>query len=124
LRTLLIAMTLVAIWCMLVVALPAAFSQFIVGCLWILAGSWIVAGIFYGTGDARAFCLGAAVALSSLWTGFGGQMMQGSRSVFGLFIGGRLPQPPISLWLDLLVISAVAIGSGLVCQRARRYFEE
>jgi hypothetical protein len=116
LRSLLVGTTFFAIWCAFVAILPVAFSQLVVGAFWFAATGWLVTGVIFGRDDQRAFCLGAALVASSMWTGLGGQYMQGIHSIFGF--GQRL-----GVWLDLVVIAATAVANGWCCIWARRYFD-
>jgi len=116
LRTLLSALTVFAFWCAFVAILPVAFSQLVVGAFWFVATGWLVTGIIFGRGDQRAFCLGAGLVASSMWTGLGGQYMQGFHSILGV------PES-LGVWLDLVVIAATAVANGWCCIWARRYFD-
>ncbi len=116
LRTLLVITTFFAIWCAFVAILPVAFSQLVVGAFWFVATGWLVTGIIFGRGDQRAFCIGAALVASSMWTGLGGQYMQGIHSFLDF-------QQPIGVWLDLVVIAATAVANGWCCIWARRFFD-
>lgn len=116
LRTLLAATTFFAIWCAFVAVLPLAVSQLLVGAFWFVATGWLVTGIIFGRGDQRAFCIGAGLVASSMWTGLGGQYMQAIHSILGF------PRP-WGLWLDLAVIAATAVANGWCCIWARRFFD-
>ncbi len=116
LRTLLIATTIFAFWCALVSQLPVAFSLLLVGAIWFIATGWLVTGIVFGRGDQRAFCIGAVLVVSSMWTGIGGQYMHGYHQLFGI-------HQPWTPWTDFLVIAATAVANGWFCIWARRYFE-
>ena len=124
LRHMLAAITVFAVWCGMVSTLPVAFSQMLVGMAWIAASGWLLTGIVFGKGDQRAFCIGAVVVVSSMWTGIGGRFVQGSFESLSLILGGvRFPRS-LKVWLDLLFLSAMAAGNGYLCIRARRYFEQ
>jgi hypothetical protein len=97
--------------------MPAAFSQVVVGALWFAATGWLVTGIIFARGDQRAFCIGAALVASSMWTGIGGQFMQGIHGVLGT------TRQSVLLWLDLVVIAATAVANGWCCIWARRFFD-
>ncbi len=116
LRTLLIATTLFAFWCALVAQLPVAFSQLLVGAIWFIATGWLVIGIIFGQGDRRAFCIGAVLVVSSMWTGIGGQYMYGFHLLY-------LPGGAVAAWLDLVLIAGTAVANGWFCIWARRFFE-
>ena len=116
LRTLLIATTIFAFWCALVAQLPVAFSQLLVGAIWFIATGWLVIGIVFGQGDQRAFCIGAVLVVSSMWTGIGGQYMHGFHSLF-------LPGGAVAAWLDLVLIAGTAVANGWFCIWVRRFFE-
>ncbi len=116
LRTLLIATTFFAFWCALVSQLPVAFSLLLVGAIWFIATGWLVTGIVFGRGDQRAFCIGAVLVVSSMWTGIGGQYMHGFHSLFP-------PSGALAAWLDLVLIAGTAAANGWFCIWARRFFE-
>ena len=88
LRTLILAMTLLAVWCWFVSVLPTSFSQILVGLAWIIGTGWLVTGIFFAYGDQRAFCIGAAVVVSSMWTRVGGRFIQGVFDLASQILGG------------------------------------
>lgn len=115
-RTLLVVTTFFAIWCGFVAIMPAAFSFIIVGAVWFVATGWLVTGILFGRGDSRAFCIGAALVASSMWTGLGGQYMQGIHSFLGF-------EQPFGAWVDLAVIATTAVANGWCCIWARRFFD-
>jgi len=98
------------------VVMPASLSWIANGAIWIVAAGWLVIGMVYGRGDQRAFCIGAALVMSSVWTGVGGRYMQGFHMLFG---AERL----LAAWVDLVVLGATAILNGIFCVFARRYFE-
>jgi hypothetical protein len=98
--------------------LPVAFSQLLVGAIWFIATGWLVTGIVFGQGDQRAFCIGAGLVVSSMWTGIGGQYMHGFHSLFLPGIAGSL-----AAWLDLVLIAGTAAANGWFCIWARRFFE-
>jgi hypothetical protein len=120
LRTLLIGTTCFALWCGFVSLLPdvltQAFTQLMVGGVWIVATSWLVIGVVFGRDDQRAFCLGALLVVSSMWTGFGGQFMNGYHQLL------RIRQP-WALWTDFILIAVTATANGRFCIWARRFFE-
>jgi hypothetical protein len=116
LRTLLAATTFFAIWCAFVAIMPLAFSQLLVGAFWFVATGWLVTGVIFARGDRRAFCIGAGLVASSMWTGLGGQYMQAVHSILGF-------ERPLGLWLDLVVIAATAAANGWCCIWARRFFD-
>jgi len=122
-RTMMIGMTGFAFLCGFAAALPAAFSQALIGLIWILATGWLVTGLFFAQGDQRAFCIGAAIVVSSTWTQIGGRFLQGMFQIFGLFFGGIKLPVAVTAWLDLSLIAAVAVLNGWFCIRARHYFE-
>ena len=116
LRTLLIGTTFFAFWCALVSQLPVAFSLLLVGAIWFIATGWLVTGIVFGRGDQRAFCIGAVLVVSSMWTGIGGQYIHGFHSLFP-------PNGAVAAWLDLVLIAGTAAANGWFCIWARRFFE-
>jgi len=105
--------------------LPAAMSQIVLGAIWIVASGWLITGIVFAKGDARAFCIGAAVVATSMWSGIGGGFIGGIRSLFReilfhLGVGGISSS---ETWLIHIVLAAAAVGNGYLCVLARRYFE-
>ncbi|MDC0935621.1 hypothetical protein OAS39_05000 [Pirellulales bacterium] len=120
-RTLLILTTLVAAACVISTVFPLPFSQLMIGGGWVLAASWLAMGALFGRGDRQAFCIGAVVVLSSMWTGVGGQFMEGVRR--SAYFLGAAPAGAGLLWFDAAVLAAAAAGNGWFCVRARRYFE-
>ncbi|MDZ4657607.1 MAG: hypothetical protein SH868_08515 [Bythopirellula sp.] len=123
LRSLFVAMTALAIACGFAGFVPVEISQLLIGFVWIVATSLLIVGLFFGRGDRRAFCIGASVVVSSMWTGIGGRFMQGIHYLFGIFSLGYGVSQPILLWLDLAVLAALAVANGWLCMRARAYFE-
>lgn len=118
LRSLLIATTCFAIWCAFVSLMPAGLSQLLVGAVWFVATGWLVTGLVFGQGDQRAFCIGALLVVSSMWTGLGGQYMHGFHRLFMPSSAGSF-----GVWLDLLMIAGTAVANGWFCIWARRFFE-
>ena len=123
LRTLLGLMTSLALLCGFAAVLPAALTQIVIGAIWIVAASVLITGIFFGKGDERAFCIGATVALSSMWTGPGGRFMMGIHSLFELLFGGLNLPETVTLWFDLAVHVFLVLANGWLCIRARGYFQ-
>ena len=125
-RTLLSVMTALALICGLAAALPTAVSQIAIGIIWIVASGWLITGMVFAGGDARAFCIGAAVVATSMWTGIGGGIAGGIRSLLKSILyyhTGFGPVSNVETWLVHMVLAAAAIGNGYLCIRARRYFE-
>ena len=123
LKQLLIATTAFAFVCGLAATLPLAFSKALIGFIWIAAAGWLLTGGFYARGDQRVFCLGALLAISSMWTRVGGAFVQGVSEVFLLFVGAvELPRAVLA-WLDLALVLTAAVINGWLCIKARRYFE-
>lgn len=116
-------MTALAIACGFAGFVPVEISQLLIGFVWIVATSLLIVGLFFGRGDRRAFCIGASVVVSSMWTGIGGRFMEGIHYLFGIFSLGYGVSQPIMLWLDLAVLAALAVANGWLCMRARAYFE-
>jgi len=127
-------MTGFAIFCGLVIALPYSINQALLGLAWIAATGWLVTGIVFAKGDARAFCIGAATVASSMWTSLGGRFAQGIggfvRTIgvqFGEYgggvYGGYAGDSGFELWFVHICLVAAAIANGYFCIRARRYFE-
>jgi len=121
-RTLLRLTTALAVICGLGTVLPAAMSQIALGALWIVASGWLITGIVFAKGDARAFCIGAAVVATSMWTGIGGGFAGGIRSLLReiLFLGWP---SEVETWLIHIALAVAAVGNGYLCILARRYFE-
>ncbi len=115
-----IGMTGFAIFFGFAATLPAAFSHTLIGLIWIGASGWLVTGLFFARGDQRAFCIGAAMVVSSMWSRIGGRFMQGMFDILGLFVALPLTT---KAWLDLGLIVVTAIANGYLCIRARHYFE-
>ena len=113
-----------AVWCALTTALPSAFSQALIGLVWITSTGVIVTGLFFAEGDQRAFCIGASVVVSSMWTRIGGRFLQGVFQIFSLITGGLQLPEAMGLWLDLALIALVAALNGWLCMRARSFFEK
>jgi hypothetical protein len=123
LRSLMIATTVLAIGCGFAKFVPIEVSHLLIGLIWVVATSLLLTGLIFGRGDVRAFCIGASVVISSMWTGIGGRLMQGVHFFFGVFSAGSGVSQPIMLWLDLAVLAALAVANGWLCVRARAYFE-
>ncbi len=119
LRSLIIAMTAIAVLCTLALILPGSLTHLVIGAIWIVAAGVFITGLFFAVGDERAFCIGATVALSSMWTGPGGRFMMGVHSIVSPL---NLPQS-VSLWLDLAVHALLVFVLGLLCIRARFHFQ-
>jgi hypothetical protein len=123
LRELLIATTVLAFGCAFAVLVPVEVSHLLIGLIWIIALSLLIVGLVFSRGDRRAFCIGAFIVASSVWTDLGGRFMQGVHFFYGVFAGGSGVPLPIMLWLDLAVLAAVAVANGWLCVKARAYFE-
>lgn len=115
---LLVAMTVIAVLLGIAVMAGPLFSYVVYAfatiALMVLASA-IAAGLVYGKGDARAFCLGAgsgvgAVLLSQGWTSFVG-MLGGARSFGGLLT--------LLSWLAIYAVGVVAAGATSVLVRRR-----
>ncbi|NOY30587.1 MAG: hypothetical protein GXP28_10600 [Planctomycetes bacterium] len=121
-RTLFRITTTLAVICGLSVVLPNAFIQITIGALWIIASGWLITGLIFAKGDTRAFCIGAAVVATSMWTGIGGGFAGGIRSLLReiLFLGSV---SNAETWLIHIALAAVAVANGYLCILARRYFE-
>lgn len=126
LKALLFATTGFAVFCGLCVVLPAAFSQIILGAFWIVVSGWLITGIVFAKGDKRAFCIGATVVATSMWTGVGGRFVGGLQSLLrGIPLEWQFTGTSnLEVWLIHLVLVAIAVANGYLCIRARRYFEE
>ena len=126
LQTMLKGITIFAILCGFGAILPVAFSQIILGAFWIAISGWLITGIVFAKGDKRAFCIGAAVVATSMWTRVGGKFIQGiSDLVTGLLgIGGLNNSVTLDIWIEHIGLAAAAIANGWLCIKARRYFEQ
>ena len=116
-----IGMTGFAVLCALATALPYAFSQVAIGLIWISVTGWLVTGLFFAAGDQRAFCIGASIVLSTMWTRVGGQFMQGTEELVGYFFVPGLRA--VAAWMQIGQILMLAMANGWLCIRARRYFQ-
>jgi hypothetical protein len=116
-------MTLLALGCGFAVLMPVEISHLLIGLIWIIALSILAVGLFFAQGDRRAFCIGAFIVASSVWTDVGGRFMQGVHYLYQIPLFGYGISLPIMLWLDLAVLALTAIANGWVCVQAKRYFE-
>jgi hypothetical protein len=123
LRFVFIAMTVIALSCGFAVIVPPEISHLIIGLIWIVAISILAVGLFFARGDQRAFCIGAFIVTSSVWTDIGGRFMQGVHYLYQILALGYGVSLPIMLWLDLGVLGLTAAANGWLCMQARRYFE-
>lgn len=115
-RTLLIATTAFAVWCVAVVILPREFTQIVTGLITYVIVAWLATGLVFCQGDIRAFCLGALLVITSMWTGLGGHYMNGIHAIVDL-------NSSWSIWFDLVVVVVTGAANGWVCIKARRYFQ-
>lgn len=113
-------MTTLAIACGLVTALPVVMSQILLGAIWIAAIGWLVTGIFFASNDQRAFCIGASVVVSSMWTGAGARFIDSLSQLLGAPFATSIKA---GLWLDFLLVMATAFANGWLCIRAKHYFQ-
>ena len=127
LRSLLIATTAIALLLGLLIVLPTMARGLLLGGAWLVMTSWTIVGIIYARGDKRAFCIGTAVVVASMWTGLGGQFMNSAEGL-AFFIaeltstsGGFAEMRFMLKQFILLVIAAL---NGLLCVKARRFFED
>lgn len=123
LGTLFVAMTVFAIGCGIAVIVPVELSHLVIGLIWMIAISLLIVGMVFGRDDKRAFSIGAFVVASSVWTDLGGRFMQGVHYLYEVPLGGSRIALPIMLWLDFAVLAAVAVATGLLCVKARAFFE-
>ncbi len=122
-RTLFRVMTAMALFCGFVTVMPASLSQIALGALWIVVSGWLITGIVFAKGDARAFCIGAAVVATSMWTGIGGGFIGGIRSLLrGIPIAWGVDSTGMT-WLIHLILALTAVANGYLCILACRYFE-
>ncbi|NOY43098.1 MAG: hypothetical protein GXP26_14850 [Planctomycetes bacterium] len=109
--------------------LPGVLSHMLLGGLWLGITGWLLTGLVFARGDTRAFCIGAAVVVTSTWTGMGGQFLEAFRTLGALLAQGlAVPYSEglssVLLWFKHLALLATAIANGWFCIRARRYFEQ
>jgi hypothetical protein len=123
LRLLFVVMTVLAFGCALAVLMPVEISHLLIGLFWMVALSVLTLGVVFGHGDRRAFCIGALIVGSSVWTNVGGRFMQGMHYLYGIAAAGYGISLPVMLWLDLLVLAVAAVVNGWLCVRARSYLE-
>ena len=128
LRSLMIGMTAVALWCGFTVVLPGVLSNLLLGGLWFGISGWLLTGLVFARGDTRAFCIGAAIVVTSSWTGMGGQFLEAFRTLGSLLAQGLgLPYSEglasLLLWFKHVALLVTAIANGWFCIRARHYFE-
>ncbi len=122
-RSLMRLVTGFAVVCGLAVILPIYISQIVLGAIWIAAIGWLVTGVVFARGDQRAFCLGAGIVFTSMWTGVEARFLEGITRLFGALLGGVSIGSHVALWFDFLVLFIAAGANGWLCVRARRYFE-
>ncbi|MGI9430415.1 MAG: hypothetical protein ACR2NM_17265 [Bythopirellula sp.] len=124
-RAMMQLVTAIAVFFGIAAALPSAFSQAILGLGWIVASGWLVTGIVFAKNDSRAFCIGAAIVTSSMWTGIGGRFIQGISGVLRQLLAAldAGPQTALELWLVHFALLVTAVANGYLCIYARRYFE-
>ncbi len=121
-------MTGFALWFGVVAVLPGFLSNMLLGALWLAGSGWLLTGIVFARGDLRAFCIGAAVVVTSTWTGIGGQFLEAFR-ILGLSLLGGFMDPysgrmaSMLLWFKHLAMLGAALANGYLCIRARCYFE-
>lgn len=116
-------MTLLAVCSAVATIVPVELSHLLIGLFWLVAISLLLVGIVFGRGDRRAFCIGAFVVASSVWTDLGGRFFQGIHFLYSLFSGGSGVPLPVMLWLDFAVLAGVAVLTGWLCVGARSFFE-
>jgi len=128
LRAMMLGMSGFAIFFGVVSIIPTAFTQIALGAFWLVASGWLITGIAFAKNDFRAFCIGATVVATSMWTGLGGRFAQGIQSILrGIPIDwittGHTGTNNIETWLIHFALAATAVANGWLCIRARRYFE-
>lgn len=123
LRTLFILSTVICLLLGFAVAVPAEFSFIIIGLLWFAGSGLLVTGLLFGKGDHRAFCIGAAIVASAMWTGIGGQFFQGIHAPLRLMFGNSELPRAVWAWFDFAVIFMTAVANGFLCIYAKRYFD-
>lgn len=116
-------MTLFALLCGVAVFVPIEISHLLIGLFWLIAISLLLLGIIMGSGDRRAFCVGAFVVSASVWTDLGGRFMLGVHYFYDILSLGQGVPLAAMLWLDLAVLAGTAAAVGWLCARARTFFE-
>lgn len=123
LRTLFAVTTSLAIWCAFVAIVPFWMSQMLIGFIWIVAASAVVIGIVYARGTRQTFCIGASIVLASMWTGPGGQLIEGFQQMVELLLGPLQLPRAVEGWTNIAILGGLAAGNGWFAIKARRYFE-
>lgn len=123
LRCLFFVTTVLALGCGFAVLMPVEISHLLIGLIWIIVLSVLAVGLFFARSDQRAFCIGAFIVASSVWTDVGGRFMQGVHYLYQILTPSHGVALPIMLWLDLAMLALTAVANGWLCMQARRYFE-
>ncbi len=121
-KTMLLAFTAASIALGVCAVLPNPLIQAILGAFWLAATGLLVTGLVFASGDRKAFCIGAAVVVASTWFGIGARFLDGVVETLWLLLN------PIGidfgdLWPKQALLVLAAAANGLLCVRARRYFE-
>jgi len=122
-RSLMSAVTLLALFCLAVLVLPSFISQILVGAIWIAVAGWLITGVFFAKGEPQAFCLSAAIVFVSMWTGFGAHFMEGTTRLCVSLFGAWIAIGQAALWLDLTGMLLASLVNGWLAIRAYHYFK-
>ena len=125
LRTLLLCLTALAILFGLAKAFEIDISAILIQLIYLALSGVLVTGVFFAKDDRRAFCIGGTIVLSSKWFGESNRfwfVMADTLTDATDSIG--IPRSFLIEWFYLGFIIIVAIVNGLLCIRARRFFED
>lgn len=128
LRTLLVGMAVVAVALFLLIVAPAGLATPLLATIWVLLAAFLGAGIVFGRGHARAFCVGAMFPA-------GGTVFALSCLLFEGLIAGQRTQPFDQLMDELVRMAfafrawsamgwAVTLAAGAVAVGARILFAQ
>ena len=109
-RRLMQFMTGFAIFCGLTVVMPIYISHIILGAFWIAVTGWLATGVIFAKDDQRAFCIGAIIVVSSMWTGMGGQFAEGVTRLLWTLSGGMPISSHVSLWAKTLLLDRKSVA--------------
>jgi hypothetical protein len=94
-----------------------------IGLIWTALAGLLVTGLVFARGDLRAFCIGATIVYASMWTRSGGMLMEGLQQLAGLVLRPLSAPLVLSNWIDLALLTVIAVANGRFCVHAKRYFE-
>ena len=118
-----VAMTAFAVWCGFAAITPLWLNQMLIGAIWVAVSGSLLTGIVFAKNDQRAFCIGALVVVASMWTRSGGMLMEGMQQFFNLAVEPLNLPRTVGIWIDLALLLALAFANGLLCVRAKAFFE-